>query len=70
MSVVYRIPPPPPKKNCQRPWHLHIKAMHIFLRPCHSKFMIFHAKIGILGKYLYVNHSLFYTVFRGKLYFI
>ena len=39
--------------------------------------MLFHAKIGILGKYLYVSHTLFiqnlegnHTLFREKIYFI
>ena len=39
--------------------------------------MIFHAKIGILGEYLYVSHTLFihylernHTLFGEKLYFI
>ena len=39
--------------------------------------MLFHAKIGILGKNLYVSHTLFilylegnHTLFGGKLYFI
>ena len=53
------------------------QAIHIFFKPCHSKFMIFHAKICIWGKYLYVNHTLFilyleknHTLFGEKLYFI
>ena len=44
-----------------------------FFKPCHSKFMIFHAKIGILGKNLYVSHTSFegnHTLFGEKLYFI
>ena len=51
--------------------------MHIFFKPSHSGFMIFHAKIGILGEYLYVSHTLFilflegnHTLFREKLYLI
>ena len=39
--------------------------------------MLFHAKMGILGKYLYVSHTLFilylegnHTLFGDKLYFI
>ena len=51
--------------------------MHIFFKPCHSKLMLFQAKIGILGKFLYVSHTLFilylegnHTLFGEKLYFI
>ena len=32
-------------------------AVHIFFKPCHSEFMIFHAKFGILAKYLQENHT-------------
>ena len=49
----------------------------MFFKPCHSKFMIFRAKIGILVKYLYVFHTLFilylegnHTLFGEKIYFI
>ena len=34
-------------------------AIHIFFKLWHSRFMIFHDKIGILGEYLYVSHTLF-----------
>ena len=51
--------------------------MHVFFKPSHPNFMIFHAKNGILRKYLYVYHTLFilylegnYTLFGEKLYFI
>ena len=33
--------------------------IHIFFKPSHSTFMIFHVKIVILGEYLYVSHTLF-----------
>ena len=47
------------------------EAIHIFFKPCHSKILIFHAKNGIWGKYLYVLKSYFiYTFFRRKSYFI
>ena len=37
------------------------------LKPCHSKFIIFHAKLGILGKYLiHVFHTLFILYFEGN----
>ena len=36
------------------------------IKPCHSKFMIFHAKIGSLGKCLYESH----TLLRDKSYLI
>ena len=49
----------------------------LFFRPCHPKFIIFHAKIGILVEYLYISHTLFilylernHTLFGEKLYFI
>ena len=52
-------------------------AIHTFFKPCHSKFMIFRTKIGILVKYLYVFHTLFilylegnHTLFGEKIYFI
>ena len=35
-------------------------------KPCHSKFMIFHAKIGILLKYLNVDHTLFILYLEGN----
>ena len=51
--------------------------MHIFFKPCYSKFMIFHAKIGVWGENLYASHTLFilylegnHTLFGEKLYFI
>ena len=54
------------------------EAIHIFSKPCHSKIMIFHAKIGILGKYLFVSRTLSILYLEGnhsflfgeKLYFI
>ena len=53
------------------------QAIHIFYKPCHSKFIIFHTKISIWGKYSYVSHTLFllyleenHTLFGEKLYFI
>ena len=53
------------------------RKIHIIFKPYHSKFMIFQAKIGILGKYLYVNRTLLKlyldgnpTLFGEKLYFI
>ena len=52
-------------------------AIHIFFKSYHSNYIIFHAKIDILGKYLYVSHTLFilyleenHTLFGEKLYFI
>ena len=53
------------------------KAIHLFFKRFHSKFMIFRAKIGILEKYLHVFHTLFilylegnHTLFGEKIYFI
>ena len=30
------------------------------VKPCHPKFMIFHANKWFWGKYLYVNHTLYF----------
>ena len=53
------------------------QTINMFFKPCHSKFMLFHTKMGILGKYLYVSDTLFilylegnHTLFGDKLYFI
>ena len=61
-----------PKKICSR-----LRRTHKQYITCHSKFMIFHKKIGILGEYLYEIHTLFilylegnHTFFGEKLYFI
>ena len=43
-------------------------TIHLFFKPCHSKFMIFQAKIGILGKYSYASYTLFRLYLEGKLY--
>ena len=77
MSTVYR-PTTISEKNLLVPMALAL-TIHIFFKPCHSKFMLFHAKMGILGKYmyLYVSHTFFilylegnHTLFEDKLYFI
>ena len=64
------------KKNFARAFGVYINNTSIF-KPSHSKFMIFYAKIGIWGEYLYVSHTLFilylegnHTLFQEKLYFI
>ena len=60
MSTVYR-PISIPKKILLAPLALAL-AKHIFFKPCHSKFMIFHTQIGIWGKYLYVSHTYSYFI--------
>ena len=74
MSAVYR-PMSISKKNLLAPSAL-ARAIHVFFKPYHSKFLIFH-KNGILCEYLYVSHTLFilylegnHTLFGEKLYFI
>ena len=57
MSAIYQ-PMSISKKILLAP-SLLIQAIHIFYKLCHSKFIIFHAKISIWGKYLYVSHTLF-----------
>ena len=54
-----------------------LRTIHILFKPYHSKLMLFHRKMFILGKYLYVSHTLFilylegnHTLFGEKLYFI
>ena len=75
MSAVY-LPMSKPKKIFSRLCRLHKQyiyfSSHVILN-----FMLFHAKMGILGKYLYLSHTLFilylegnHTLFRDKLYFI
>ena len=44
--------------------------MHVFFKPSHPKFMIFHAKNGILKKVFICISYFIYTLSRGKLYFI
>ena len=40
----------------------HIKAIHIIFKPCHSKFMIVHAKLCILiGEVLICKSYFIYT---------
>ena len=36
-----------------------IASAEIFIMPCHSKFVIFHKKMSICGKCLYVSQTLF-----------
>ena len=75
MSAVYR-PMSIPKMFMLVPSVLTL-TIRIFFKPCHSKFMLFHTKMGILGKYFYVSHTLFilylegnHTIFGDKSYFI
>ena len=43
-----------------------ISTIHICFNPCHSKLMNFHAKIYILGKYLYISHTLLILYIEGN----
>ena len=63
MSAVYQ-PTSMSKKICSSLWHSH--EQNIFFKPCHSKFMIFYAKFGILGKNLYVSLTLFILYLEGN----
>ena len=76
MSAVYRPMSNYQKKICSHLWCSNKQYIYIF-KPCHSIFMLFHAKIGVLGKYFYVSHPLFilylegnHTLFGEKWYFI
>ena len=64
MSAVY-LPMSISKKTLLVPSPL-TSAIHIFFKPCHSKFMIFCTKIDILEKYLYINHTLFILYLQGN----
>ena len=57
MSAVYR-PMSISKRILLVPLVL-TEAIHIFFKSCRSKCIISQAKICILGKYLYVSHTLF-----------
>ena len=47
------------QKMFARAFHAHINNTYIF-KPSHSKYMIFHAKIGIWGEYLYVSDTSYF----------